>query len=318
MHYQDQAVADSTAVPDTEGVVESAASATADPVNTIGEKLAEVLGLPEYGSSIIVSILSIIVIFTFAWIIIKIVDRATNTWEKRFLAEALTDPSRQRASTLSNLFSSAIRYIAWPMASIIALSEVGFDVGALIATAGIAGLAIGFGAQTLVKDVISGIFLLFDDSIHVGDLIRLGDDTGTVEFIGVRLIKVRKFNGELLMVPAGELRTFGNHSIGFSRAIVNIGVAYEQNLEEILPAVQEIANAWAKEHADVMLESEPTVQAITELGASQINIRVVIQVVPGQQFEMERRLRRAIKKEFDARGIEIPFPRQTIYLKQDS
>ncbi|NND71464.1 MAG: mechanosensitive ion channel family protein [Rhodothermales bacterium] len=318
MMYQDQVAAvDSTVVPATSETT-STLNTVADPVNSIGEKLAELLGLPEYGSNMLVVVVTIILIFTLAWIIIKFVDRATRTWEKRYSESEITDPARQRATTLSNLFSSAIRYVAWPMATIMALSEFGLDVGALIATAGIAGLAVGFGAQTLVKDVISGIFLLFDDSIHIGDLITVGNDTGTVEFIGVRLIKVRKFNGELLMVPAGELRTFGNNSIGFARAIINIGVAYEQNLEEILPAVQEIANTWVKENEEIMLEPEPTVQAVTSLGASQVDIRVVIKVVPGQQFELERRLRRAIKKEFDARGIEIPFPRQTIYLKKDA
>lgn len=285
--------------------------------STFVEGLAESLGLPPLFTSIVVKVITILIIFVIAWIAIKFVDRAVRLWLSRHESSAKSDPFRARAATLGNLFRSAIRYIVWPMALIIVLSEMGLDVAALIATAGIGGLAIGFGAQTLVKDVISGIFLLFDDSIHVGDLIRIDGDTGTVEFIGVRLIKIRKFNGELLMVPAGELRIFGNNSIGFARAIVNVGLAYEQNIEDILPAVKEIADKWHEENKSLMLEDEPIIQSVTELGDSQVTIRVVVQVMPGEQFELERKLRRAIKNEFDSRGIEIPFPRQTIYLRRD-
>ena len=288
------------------------------PATTVGDGIARALGLPAFGSGIIITVVSIVAIFFFAWTAIKFIDRITASWLSRYNARPVLDPSRQRAATLSNLFSSAIRYIAWPMAIIMSLSELGLDVGALIATAGVAGLAVGFGAQTLVRDVISGIFLLFDDSIHIGDLIRVGDETGTVEFIGVRLIKIRKYNGELLMVPSGELRMFANGSIGFARAIVVVGLAYEQDLEAILPVVHDIADKWAAENAEFMLEPKPTVHAITELGDSQVSIRIVIQVTPGQQFELERVLRRAIKKEFDSRGIEIPFPRRTIYIKRDA
>ncbi len=310
---QDSTAAEASALVDTTIVPDVVAQQSA----ILGETLAETLGLPPYLVVSVVKFLTILGVFVVAWILIKIVDRATRSWLSRYDSAPVTDPYRQRAATLGDLFGSAVRYIAWPMASIMALSELGLDVAALIATAGVAGLAVGFGAQTLVKDVISGIFLLFDDSIHVGDLVRLGSDTGTVEFIGVRLIKIRKFNGELLMVPAGELRTFGNNSIGFARAIVNIGLAYEQDLEEILPVVKEIADEWTAANEDAILEDEATVQSITDFGDSQITIRVVIQVVPGQQFELERQLRRALKKGFDERGIEIPFPRQTVYLRRE-
>jgi small conductance mechanosensitive channel len=197
------------------------------------------------------------------------------------------------------------------------LSEVHVDVGALIATAGIAGLAIGFGAQTLVKDVISGVFLLFDDTIHVGDLIRIGNDVGTVEEIGLRLIRVRKFDGELMMIPAGELRTFGNKSIGYVRVIVEIGLSYEQDLDTLLPVIERIAHEWATEHQDILLEESPQVQSVMSFGESSVNVRVVAQVVPGEQFQAERDLRLKLKQEFDRIGIEIPFPRRTIYMRQE-
>ena len=259
----------------------------------------------------------IIITLLLAWLIIRIVDRATRKWIRYFDTLAEINPRRQRAYTISSLLRSAARYILWPLAIITVLGELSIDTSALLATAGIAGIALGFGAQTLVQDVIGGIFLLFDDTIHVGDLIRFGTDEGVVEHIGVRLIKVRKFNGELLMIPAGELRTFGNRSIDFVRAVVNVGLSYEQNLEDTLPVMQRIADEWAEEHKDILLEEKPQVQAITEMGESSVNARIVIMVVPGEQFEAERALRKRLKKEFDRLGIEIPFPRRTIYMKQE-
>lgn len=171
---------------------------------------------------------------------LRVIDRAADRWMQRVADLPASHPRRQRASTLANLISSTARYTLWAVGLIMILSELGINVSALLATAGVAGLAIGFGAQTLVRDVISGVFLLFDDTIHVGDLVRVGNDTGTVEHIGVRLIKVRKFDGELLMIPAGELRIFGNRSIGFVRAIVEIGLAYEQDLDTILPVIERV------------------------------------------------------------------------------
>ncbi|WP_397547283.1 mechanosensitive ion channel family protein [Rhodothermus marinus] len=248
---------------------------------------------------------------------LRVIDRAADRWMQRVADLPASHPRRQRASTLANLISSTARYTLWAVGLIMILSELGINVSALLATAGVAGLAIGFGAQTLVRDVISGVFLLFDDTIHVGDLVRVGNDVGTVEHIGVRLIKVRKFDGELLMIPAGELRIFGNRSIGFVRAIVEIGLAYEQDLDTILPVIERVASEWAQAHRDILLEEKPEVQAIMSFGDSAVTVRVAVQVRPGEQFKAERDLRLRLKRTFDELGIEIPFPRRTIYVREE-
>ncbi len=266
---------------------------------------------------ILATIFQIVVVLVLAWLIIRTVDKGTRRWVKQFEALPAIHPRRQRAFTTSSLLTSSVRYIVWPIALIMVLSELNIDVAAMIATAGIAGLAIGFGAQTFVKDVISGIFLLFDDTIHVGDMVKIGSEEGTVEFIGIRLIKVRKFNGEMLMVPAGELRIFGNLSIGYARVIVDVGLSYEQDLETILPILERIAHTWAEAHREILLEEEHQVQAVTHFADSSINARIVVQVQPGEQFEAERALRRMLKQEFDRQGIEIPFPRRTLYMRQE-
>ena len=147
--------------------------------------------------------------------------------------------------TLADLLGSVARYVVWTIAGVMVLSDVGFDVGPLLASAGVAGLAVGFGAQTLVKDVISGFFLLFDNTVGSGDLITFNGHTATVEYVGLRLIKARTFDGELMMIPAGELRVFGNKSLGFARVIVTVGLSYEQDAAEALRVLGEVAEEWA-------------------------------------------------------------------------
>ena len=271
----------------------------------------------DYWIGILGSGARILLTIFLAWLLIKSIDKATRKWNTRYEALSENHPRRQRAFTVGTLMTSSARYFLWPLAVIMILSELKLDVTALLATAGITGIALGFGAQTLVQDFISGVFLLFDDTIHVGDWVRVGPDEGTVEYIGVRLIKVRKFNGELLMVPAGELRTFGNRSIDYTRVVVNIGLAYEQDLDATLPVMQRIADEWAEEHKTILKEHPPQVQAITEFGDSTVHARIIVQVMPGEQWEAERELRQRLKREFDKLGIEIPFPRRTIYIKQE-
>ena len=126
--------------------------------------------------------------------------------------------------------------MVWPIVIIMILSEMNLDVGALLATAGIAGLAIGLGAQPIVKDVIGGLFLLFDNIIRVGDPVNIGSTIEAVVGIGVRLVKVRKFEGELVMIPAGEIRTFGNKRIDWARVAVPVGLSYNRNVDALPPS----------------------------------------------------------------------------------
>ena len=235
--------------------------------------------------------LRIALILVVAHTLIGLISRGARRYTRRMTALDASNPRRQRATTIANLMASAARYVIWPMAIITVLGEVGVNVAALLATAGIAGLAIGFGAQTLVRDVISGFFLLFDDSLHVGDSVRIGTDEGTVEDMGVRLLKVRKFNGELLMVPAGELRVFGNRSIGFARAIVDVTIPYDRPAEPVLESMRRVADAWAASNADILLDEQPDVLALTEFGNDAARARIVARVKPGTQFAAERTLR---------------------------
>jgi small conductance mechanosensitive channel len=272
----------------------------------------------EFWEPLFTGALRILLILVIALVLIRLVRQATGRWINRFSELEASDPRRQRAATLGNLIESAAQYVVWPIVAIMVLSEVGLDVGALLATAGVAGLAIGFGAQTLVKDVIGGVFLLFDDIIRVGNLVNIGGTIGTVEEIGVRLIKVRKFDGELVMIPAGEIRTFGNKSMDWARVVVPVGLSYGQDVDAVLPIMEAVAQSWAEEHEEILLEDEPTVQGLMDFGDSSVTARVVVQVKPGEQFAAERELRMRMKRAFDERNVEIPFPQRSVHVLEEA
>jgi small conductance mechanosensitive channel len=196
------------------------------------------------------------------------------------------------------------------------LKELGVDTTAIIASAGVIGLAVGFGAQSLVKDVLSGAFLLFEGIISVGDSVKVGEHSGKVELIGLRNIHLRKFSGELRVIPNGEVNSFGNFNRDYMRAIVEVGVAYEQDVERGMKVLEEIANKWAQENQDIILES-PVIQGVLSLGSSEVILRVVTKVKPMTHWGAERELKRRIKDAFDKKGIEIPFPRQVVYIRKE-
>ncbi len=292
-----------------------ALSAAVDRAGSLMEFLSDPLLWFEVGTSAIKIVLTI----ALAMAIINVVRKIVARWQEPVKGLPNIDPRRQKVMTGSNLIRSVAQYAVWGIAAIMVLDQLGLNIGPLLAGAGIAGLAIGFGAQTLVRDVISGLFLLVDDIIHVGDLITMNGQAGTVEEVSLRLVKVRRFDGELLMIPAGELRTFGNKSVGFARAVVTIGVTYEQDTDTVLEALRRIADEWASfaDNRAVMLEETPQVQALMSMSDSSVEARIAVQVRPGEQFKIERDLRLLIKRRFDEWGIEIPFPRQTLYLRRE-
>ena len=221
-----------------------------------------------------------------------------------------------RANTLIPLLQSVSKYVIYFIAGVMVLKKLGVDTTGIIASAGVVGLAIGFGAQSLVKDVLSGAFLLFEGAISVGDSVNVGEHSGTVEVIGLRNVHLRKYSGELRVIPYGEVNSFGNFNRGYMRAIVKVGVAYEQDVEKGMKILEEIANKWAEENKDIVLEA-PIVQGVLSLGSSEVTLRVSVKVKPMTHWGAERELKRRIKGTFDKKGIEIPFPRQVVYLRKE-
>jgi small conductance mechanosensitive channel len=208
--------------------------------------------------------------------------------------------------------------IIWTIAILIIIGEVGIDLGPLLAGAGIAGVALGFGAQTLVKDCISGLFMLIEDQYGIGDVIDLGEATGVVEHLSLRTTVLRGVDGTVWHVPNGVVQRVGNLSQLWSVALVDVDVAYETDLERARDVLERAASAVCEreEHADKIVEA-PKVLGVEALAADGITLRVIVRVEPGAQWDIQRAIREEVKRVFDAEGIEIPFPQRTVWMRAD-
>ena len=224
----------------------------------------------------------------------------------------------QRADALCGLGTSVATTVIWVMAAIMVLAQVEIQLGPLIAGAGIFGVAIGFGAQDLVKDFLSGVFMLVEDQYGVGDIIDVGEAEGVVEEVSLRSTSLRDINGTLWHVPNGEIRRVGNMSQGWARALLDVAVAYDSDLDGVSDLMRRVAVEMAHEpkYEELFLD-DPSIWGVQELGADGVAIRLVIKVVPGEQWPIMRELRRRIKNAFDEAGVEIPFPQRTLWLRTE-
>ncbi len=223
--------------------------------------------------------------------------------------------NNNRAHTLKVLSQSILKYLIFFIAGIMVLQTFGVDTSAILASAGILGLAVGFGAQNLVKDIISGFFIIFEDQFTVGDYVEAGGVTGVVEEVGLRTSKIRRWTGHLEIVPNGSIEKVTNYNRGHMLALVTVGIAYEEDIDRAIEVMRQ-ASKIAFEENDKIAE-EPIVQGVTELADSSVNIRSIASTVPGYQWEVERDLRRRFKYALDTAGIEIPYPRTVLYQREE-
>lgn len=248
----------------------------------------------------------------------KLGDRAT-TMVAEPIGMTEDDPRRQaRLQSISLVVGSTASVIIWSIAIIVALGELGVELAPLIAGAGIAGVALGFGAQSLVKDCIAGLFMLLEDQYGVGDVVDLDEASGIVEKISLRTTVLRGLDGTVWHVPNGEVSRVGNKSQLWSVALVDIDVAYDCDLagarQVILDCATELVESddWSGFVID-----PPHVLGVEALGADGITIRLTTKVEPGAQWGLQRALREALKAALDDAGIEIPFPQRTIWVRRD-
>lgn len=217
------------------------------------------------------------------------------------------DQNNRRAQTLEILLRSVITYLVFFMAAIMILQLFNVNTSAILASAGILGMAVGFGAQNLVKDIISGFFILFEDQFSVGDFVETGGVTGTVEEIGMRTCKIRQWTGQLNIIPNGEITRVTNYNRGPMLALVTVSIAYEEDIDQAIATLrQECEGAFREIKAIIDV---PQVQGVTELADSSVNIRTTAPTLPGEHWAVERELRRRFKYALDRAGIEIPYPK---------
>jgi small-conductance mechanosensitive channel len=239
-------------------------------------------------------------------------DRARD--KTQFLAFQ-SERSKQRAESLGTVLRSISSLAIYSMAGIIAMAEFGISLGPLVAGAGIVGVAIGFGAQTLVKDFLSGIFMLIEDQYGVGDVIDVGEATGTVEEVNLRTTQIRDVHGTVWFIPNGEIRRIGNKSQRWARTVLDVEVSYDTDIAQASAVIKQVADTlWNEQLEQATVLEEPEIWGVQELGASAIAIRVVLKTEPGEQYATGREMRRRLKEAFDEEGIDIPFPQRTVWM----
>ncbi|MDK2903234.1 MAG: moderate conductance mechanosensitive channel [Clostridiales bacterium] len=216
----------------------------------------------------------------------------------------------KRINTLISILKSILRYTVYFIAIVTILDTLGVPVSSLIAAAGIGGLAIGFGAQNLVKDVITGFFILFEDQFAVGDYVSIDGITGTVQDIGLRVTKIQGFAGDVNIIPNGSIAKVANFTRGNNTAIVDVSVSYETNLDKAIAILEDVGKAMHEERPEV--QETPQVLGVVDLGDNGVTLRVIAKTLPLNQWAVERELRKRIKEAFEKEGIEIPYPRTVI------
>jgi moderate conductance mechanosensitive channel len=216
--------------------------------------------------------------------------------------------SSGRIITLQKLVVNLFSYILIFVFAGIVFKQFGLEIGTLIAGAGVVGLAIGFGAQGLVSDVVTGFFILLEKQMEVGDYVTIGGVDGIVEEVGLRTTHIRAFDGTLSYMPNREISTIQNHSRGNMRALVDIGIAYEENIDQAVKVLQEACDR-VKANNENIVEG-PNVLGVQALGSSDVVIRIISKTRNGEQWAVERELRQALKEALEANGIEIPYPHQ--------
>ncbi|MBD7966346.1 mechanosensitive ion channel family protein [Fictibacillus sp. Sa2CUA10] len=222
--------------------------------------------------------------------------------------------SERRENTLFRLLDNVASYVIYFVAILTILTEFGVDIKAILAGAGVVGLAIGFGAQSLVKDIITGFFIIFENQFSVGDTVRITNFEGTVEEIGLRTTKIKSWTGELHILPNSSITEVTNFSVHNSIAVVDLSIAYEEDIDKAQTIIQEVVKN-AKPNYPEMVK-EPEVLGVQMLGASEVVIRVTAEVLPMTHFKIARELRKTLKHELEVAGIEIPYPKMVTYQKE--
>lgn len=225
--------------------------------------------------------------------------------------------SRQRAKTLASVFVSVTTVVIWALAVMLSLGELEVDLGPLLAGAGVLGIALGFGAQRIVRDFLSGLFVIIEDQYGVGDVVDVGEASGVVEQVTLRATRIRALNGTLWHVPNGEIRRAGNMSQYWARVVLDVPVAYDADVEEASALIKRVADrVWQEVDGCEVLE-EPEVWGVEDFGADSVKIRLVVKTRPGSQWGVARQLRARLKETFDEAGLEIPFPQRTVWLRTE-
>lgn len=253
-----------------------------------------------------------VVVFVIGSVVIKFVQKGIK---KGLQAGGRFNPGK--SATISTVCSSVTKYIIYFFMLCFILSIWGVDPTSLIAIGGVASVAVGLGAQSVIQDILAGAFILMEDQFGVGDVVKIEDCSGTVESVGMRTTRIRSMDGDLYIIPNGQIKIVTNMSKGFNRAVVDISIAYNEDIDRVIDLLTaELEKIYNESTVEGMIDC-PQVLGVERLEDSSVVIRIKADCTVGENWNVERQLRRLIKNALDREGVEIPFPHRVVYVKQD-
>lgn len=284
-------------------------------VRDIFTSIAEFFGTSR--GAVVERVINVALIWFGAWLAYQLVKRIA----RRIIAkvddgdDSTMTAAERRGHTVAQLVRSLGRMVILAVAALVTMSQF-FAIAPLLAAGGILGLAVSFGAQSLVKDIIAGFFILFENQFGIGDVIEAAGKSGTVERMTLRVTMLRDLRGVVHVVPNGQITTVSNLTRSWSRAVVEVGVDYGTDLDRALAVFRdELARFQADPAWKSRLEGVSEVLGVEQLGDHGVQIRTVIRTTPGSQWEVEREFRRRIKNRLDREDIDIPFPQRTVHVR---
>ena len=253
-----------------------------------------------------------------AWLMMRLSHKAMHLFRDRVAARVDDRETVKRIETLARVG----RYLAGVLVALLAgtlvLSELGISVAPILGAAGVVGLAVGFGTQSLVKDYFTGLFLLLENQIREGDVAELGEHAGLVEVVTLRYVQLRDYDGNVHFVPSGEISTVVNYSRGHAYAVMDIGVSYREDADAVMEVMRDTGARMRGDPAFELLILEPLeIAGVERWDDSAVVIRCRFKCAPLQQWTVRREYLRRLKRDFDDRGIEIPFPHMTLSAGRD-
>jgi len=263
-------------------------------------------------------LLRVIVILILAWLLMKLSSKLIRVFRNYMNTHAETAEDTRRIETLARMFGHISTVAISLIAGMLALSELGISIAPILGAAGVVGLAVGFGAQSLIKDYFNGFFMLLENQIRQGDVVEVCGKIGTVEDVNLRYVRLRDFEGSVHYVPNGLITTVTNKSRGFAYAMIDVGISYRENIEEVFKIMHEVgAQMRASEAFATRIIEDIDIAGVQDWADSAVVLRCRFKVIPLEQWDVRREFLRRLKEAFDAHGIEIPYPHLTIYAGQD-
>ena len=271
--------------------------------------LAFLRDLDAETKALAVQALRVVAILVLAWVLHAVSAHLIHVF-RHYMDRRTGGDERARIETLARVFRNASAIIIVIVAGTLVLGELGISVAPILATAGVAGVAIGFGAQSLIKDYLGGFFILLDDQIREGDVVDVAGLGGLVEEVTLRYVRLRNFEGHVHFVPCGEIKTVTNRTRGFAHAVIEVGVGYREDPDQALAVMREVSTAM---RADAEWKSKIVddieIVGVERLADSAVILRARLKVVPpAQQWNVKREFLKRLKKAYDERNIEIPYP----------